>query len=119
MQFSTRVFVHFTSTKAISCRHGNSCLSNYWSGSRRVCRTQGRLNQRAHWARAQDPRIIFLFEGPPTGSGEIKIFKLIILLLMLLHDRTNTSKIDSKGLFLCCAEIVSDNGGINAANFLP
>ena len=33
---------------------------------------QGRLNQWAHWARAQGPRIIFfLFEGPPTGRGEI------------------------------------------------
>jgi len=52
--------------------------------------SQGRLNQWAHWARAQGPRIFFLFEGPPTGCGEI-FFKLIILLLMLLHDRTNTS----------------------------
>jgi len=33
---------------------------------------QGRLNQWAHWARAQGPRIFFLFEGPPTGCGEIK-----------------------------------------------
>jgi len=32
---------------------------------------QGRLNQWAHWARAQGPRIFFLFEGPPTGCGEI------------------------------------------------
>ena len=32
----------------------------------------------------------FLFEGPPTGCGEIIFFKLIILLLMLLHDRTHT-----------------------------
>ena len=53
---------------------------------------QGRLNQWAHWARAQGPRF-FLFEGPLTGCGEIIFFKLIILLLMLLHDRTNTSKI--------------------------
>ena len=36
-----------------------------------VC--QGRLNQWAHWARAQGPRIFFLFEGPPTGCGEINI----------------------------------------------
>jgi len=35
---------------------------------------QGRLNQWAHWARAQGPRIFFLFEGPPTGFGEIIIF---------------------------------------------
>ena len=48
----------------------------------------GRLNQWAHWARAQGPRIFFLFEGPPTGCGEIIFFKLITLLLMLLHDRT-------------------------------
>jgi len=32
---------------------------------------QGRLNQWAHWARAQGPRIFFLFEGPLTGCGEI------------------------------------------------
>jgi len=32
---------------------------------------QGRLNQWAHWARAQGPRIFFLLEGPPTGCGEI------------------------------------------------
>ena len=25
---------------------------------------QGRLNQRAHWARAQDPRIFFFLRGP-------------------------------------------------------
>ena len=51
---------------------------------------QGRLNQWARWARAPGPRIFFLFEGPPTGCGEIIFFKVIILLLMLLHDRTNT-----------------------------
>jgi len=50
---------------------------------------------------------------------------------MLLHDRTNTSsaylvnylcntkQTYSKGLFLCCAGIVVNNGAINAANFLP
>jgi len=45
---------------------------------------------------------------------------------MLLHDRTNTSSAYLvnlhtvvHGLFLCCAEIVADNGAINAANFLP
>ena len=32
---------------------------------------QGRLNQWAHWARAEGHRIFFLFEGPPTGCGEI------------------------------------------------
>ena len=95
---------------------------------RRLCCSQlsapqGRLNQWAHWARAQGFQDFFLFEGPPTGCGEINFLKLIILLLMLLHDRTNTRKIDlhsySKGLFLCCAGIVADNSAINAANFLP
>ena len=39
---------------------------------------QGSLSQWAlHWARAQGPRIFFLFEGPPTGCGKI-FFKLII-----------------------------------------
>jgi len=33
--------------------------------------SHGRLNQWAHWARAHGPRIFFLFEGPPTGCGEI------------------------------------------------
>jgi len=39
----------------------------------RVCLSarQGRLNQRAHWARAQGPRDFFLFEGPPAGCGEV------------------------------------------------
>jgi len=37
------------------------------------------------------PPDFFLFQGPPTGCGEIIFFKLIILVLMLLHDRTNTS----------------------------
>jgi len=30
---------------------------------------QGRLNQRAHWARAHGPRIFFLFEGLPRVVG--------------------------------------------------
>jgi len=51
------------------------------------------LTNWAHWAHAQGPRF-FSFWGPPTGCGEINFLKLIILLLMLLHDRTNTSKID-------------------------
>jgi len=42
-----------------------------------LCPRQGRLKQ---WARAQGPRIFFLFEGPPTGCGEIKLLKVIILL---------------------------------------
>ena len=44
---------------------------------------QGRLNQWAHWARAQGPGF-FLFEEPPTGCGEINSLKLIILLLPLM-----------------------------------
>ena len=52
---------------------------------------QGRLNQWAHWARAQSSLIFPLFEDLPTGCGEINFFKLIILLLVLLHERTNTS----------------------------
>ena len=56
-----------------------------------ACSSQGRLNQWAQWARAQGPGFFFLFEGPLTGCGEINSLKLIILLLMLLHDRTNTS----------------------------
>jgi len=51
---------------------------------------QGRLNQWPHWARAQGPRIFFLFEGPQLAVVKL-FFKLIILLLVLLHDRTNTS----------------------------
>jgi len=56
------------------------------------------------------PQAFFLFEGPPTGCGEI-IFKQIILWLMLLHDRTNTNSAYLVNL--------ADNGAINAANFLP
>jgi len=37
------------------------------------------------------PGFFFLFEGAPTGCGEINVLKLIVLLLMLLRDRTNTS----------------------------
>jgi len=43
---------------------------------------QGRLIQWARWARAQGHRIFFLFEGPPTGCGEINFLKLIVLLLV-------------------------------------
>jgi len=53
-------------------------------------KSQGHLNQWAHWACAQAPGF-FSFWGAPTGCGEINFFKLIILLLMLLHDCTNTS----------------------------
>ena len=35
------------------------------------------------------PDCFFLFEGPQLAV--VKFLKLIILLLMLLHDRTNTS----------------------------
>jgi len=44
---------------------------------------QGRLNQWAHWARVQAPGFFFLFEGPPTGCGEMYFLKLIILLVPL------------------------------------
>ena len=54
-----------------------------------------------------------LFEGPRTGCGEIDFLKLIILLLMLLHDRTNTSS--ACLVNLCCAGIVAHNGALNAA----
>jgi len=47
-------------------RKSEKCLLVYIYGM-----IQGRLNQWSHWARAQDPRIFFLFEGPPTGCGEI------------------------------------------------
>ena len=52
---------------------------------------QGRLNQWAHWARAQGPRISFSFWGAPNWLWWSNFLKLITLLLMLLHDRTNTS----------------------------
>ena len=55
--------------------------------------SQSSRNQLARSARAQGPGF-FLFEGPPTGCGGVNFLKLIILLLMPLHDRTNTSKID-------------------------
>jgi len=47
------------------------------------CPIQGRLNLRAHRARAQGPRIFFLFEAPPTGCGEI-----IFLTNYLIVDAT-------------------------------
>ena len=31
---------------------------------------QGRLNEWAHWARAQGPRIYFLFEGPQLAVAK-------------------------------------------------
>jgi len=40
--------------------------------------TQGRLNQWAHWERAQGLRIFFLFEGPQLAVVKY-FFKLIIL----------------------------------------
>jgi len=42
---------------------------------------QGRLNQWAHWARAQGPGFLFLFEGPPTGCGEIMLLKTNYLIV--------------------------------------
>ena len=35
--------------------------------------------------------VVVVVEGPPTGCGEINLLELTILLLMLLHDRINTS----------------------------
>jgi len=32
---------------------------------------QGRLNQWAHWARAEGPGLFFFFLCPPSGCGEI------------------------------------------------
>jgi len=51
--------------------------------------SQGRLNQRAHWARAQGPRSFLFLRGPQLAA--VKYFFKLIILLMLLHDRTNTS----------------------------
>jgi len=47
----------------------NDWLTNWRSSG--VTVQQGRLNQWAHWARAQDHRIFFSFWGAPTGCGEI------------------------------------------------
>ena len=52
------------------------------------CTNQGRDGHTGHVPRAPG---FFLIEGPPTGCGEVNFLKQIILLLMLLHDRTNTS----------------------------
>ena len=49
-----------TRERAISRQEGKVCRYN-----------QGRLNQWAHWARVQGPRIFFIFEGSPTDCGEI------------------------------------------------
>ena len=57
---------------------------------------QGRLNQWAHWARAQGPRIFFYFEGPPTGCGEINFFRLTIL---FPEDCTVREKLLNTGCF--------------------
>jgi len=59
-------------------------------GDRLAWAQAGPLNQWAHWARARGPGFFFLFEGAPTGCGEIN-FLSNYLFLMLLHDRTNTS----------------------------
>jgi len=68
-------------------------IGYYVHGTFFVADWRGRLNQWAHWARTC-PGPPDFFDGPLTGCGEINFLKLIILLLMLLHDRTNTSKID-------------------------
>ena len=38
MLFSSCVFLHFTFTNVL-CEHKNSCFSNDWPGSRRICQT--------------------------------------------------------------------------------
>jgi len=50
-----------------------------------TAQNQGRLNQWAHWARAQGPRIFFLFERPPTGCGEIRVPKAPMQVKTALH----------------------------------
>jgi len=66
---------------------------NLWIYGSMMTYVQGRLNQWAHWARAQGARIFLHFEGPQLAAVN-KFLILIISLSMLLHDRTNTSKID-------------------------
>ena len=62
------------------------------------CPIQGRLTvvtngHTGHVPRA--PGFLFFLRGPQLVLAVVKYFlKLIILLLMLLHDCTNTSKID-------------------------
>jgi len=46
---------------------------------------QGRLNQWAHWARAQGPRIFFLFEGPPSGCGEINFLTDYLIVVAIAN----------------------------------
>ena len=68
-------------------------------------------------------QIVFIFSVPADlgspGKGPLNGC-VYILLLMLLHDRTNTSSAYLVNLhtvvhrlFLCCAGIVVDNGAIN------
>jgi len=59
---------------------------------------QGRLNQWAHWARVQGPRIFFLFEGPPIGCGEINFLKLIMLLSLQCFDAVGWAAGRASGL---------------------
>ena len=49
------------------------------------CHT-ARLNQWAHWARAQDPGF-FLIEGPPTGCGEIFFKTNYLIVYATAHRR--------------------------------
>jgi len=73
---------------------------------------QGRLNQWAHWARAEGPGFFFFLRDPQLAV--VNFFKLIAV-----HCLCNTKQTYSKGLFFRCAGIVADNGAKNAANFLP
>ena len=51
---------------------------------------QGRLNQWAHWARAQGPRIFFSFWGIPNWLWWNNFFKLIMIVQTLaVHNLVN------------------------------
>jgi len=54
-----------TVSRVATCQLSDGCQLCVLFVSRR--RYQGRLNQWAHWARAQGPRIFFLFEGPQVA----------------------------------------------------
>ena len=61
---------------------------------RSLWQTGGAVLTNGHTGHVRAQGLRIFFDGPLTGCGEINFLKLIILLLMLLHDRTNTSKID-------------------------
>ena len=57
--------------------------------------SQGRLNQWAHWARAQGLWIIFLFEGPQLAVVKLIFYAVckltIYALLVFVRSRSNTN----------------------------